>query len=299
MQRSTQEHVILAGNPGTGKSTLLNSLLQKVVFQSGWSTGTGKTILCQRYQHIDGKVYCDTPGLADMNIKEQAAEEIFQLLSNVVNIRLVFVITLEAGRVKPADVASIHTILNACKEAEIENRFGIVFNKMPLSSFQRLQPDDKRKLAACFYHEKFSTDLVFFNPYVEDLVDEDNVFASQRIANELQAFVSSIPLMTLKNVVPLPMEHYAADLERLELELNAIRNASMAQLDEMRQKISCDSSATMPPFSAIGHDQALVLPEEHWRCTNCNHLNLKPQVGPLVQSGQEHERYATESKISM
>lgn len=38
-------HIIVLGNPGVGKSTILNSLIGKVVFSSGVSVGTGRACL--------------------------------------------------------------------------------------------------------------------------------------------------------------------------------------------------------------------------------------------------------------
>ena len=234
VRRSTQEHVILAGNPGAGKSTLLNSLIRKIEFQSGWSAGTGKTVICKKYQHTDGKVYCDTPGLADVNISQEAADAIFQLLSSVLTMKLIFVVTLEGGRVKPADVASILAILNACTETDVHNKFGVVINKMSGRGLQRLTQDEKTKLAACF-QGKFSTDSVYYNVFVPDFEDAENVLPAVN-DHRFYDFVHSIPTMTLNKVLPLKIEYFAEDMERLEVELGVIMNSSAAELDQLQER---------------------------------------------------------------
>ena len=65
---------------------------------------------------LEKKVFLgDTPGLSDLEMREKAGREIKAVLSKVGLYRLVFVLTLEAGRVKPDDATTIRLILNALK----------------------------------------------------------------------------------------------------------------------------------------------------------------------------------------
>jgi hypothetical protein len=57
----------------------------------------------------------DTPGLADVSMREQAAREIESALKKDGNYSIFFMITLEAGRVKPEDVTTINTVMDAVK----------------------------------------------------------------------------------------------------------------------------------------------------------------------------------------
>ena len=57
-------HILLMGNPGKGKSTLLNGLIGKVTFKSGFAQFGGLTYELAKHE-VDGVMYMDTPGLDD------------------------------------------------------------------------------------------------------------------------------------------------------------------------------------------------------------------------------------------
>ena len=61
---SGKEFFLFIGNPGVGKSTILNGILMEARFKSGFSPGKGLTSVLQ-CEEKNGKIYVDTPGLAD------------------------------------------------------------------------------------------------------------------------------------------------------------------------------------------------------------------------------------------
>ena len=80
--------VIAIGNPGSGKSTTLNYLAQKVVFRSGPSIGSGLTyqldtetvpLACKNGKKVQ-VTFCDTPGLNDARKRIAAGEAISKAL---------------------------------------------------------------------------------------------------------------------------------------------------------------------------------------------------------------------------
>lgn len=90
------------GNPGAGKSTILNALLGQVVFTSGPSIGHGlkKNAISSS---ANGIQFFDTPGLDDSRYRDDAAAEISRVLNGGENIILLFVVTLESGRIRPGE----------------------------------------------------------------------------------------------------------------------------------------------------------------------------------------------------
>ena len=74
-----QQYRLFIGNPGAGKSTLANCIAKRVLFKSGISFGSGKTKKLDKTEH-EGIEYLDTPGLADINIRQSAATAITKAL---------------------------------------------------------------------------------------------------------------------------------------------------------------------------------------------------------------------------
>lgn len=117
------------GNPGSGKSTILNGIADKVIFKSGISIGTGLTTVLQKYEHEGVSLY-DTPGLADIKFKKQAGTELDKLLEKKIPLKIAFVVTLERGRVRPEDALTINLVLEAIRNVDTNDRFGVIINQV-------------------------------------------------------------------------------------------------------------------------------------------------------------------------
>lgn len=146
---AVKSFTIFLGNPGTGKSTLLNGLAGEIVFECGMSFGQGLTSMLQLHQSKDGVFLGDTPGLSDFVLRKQAAKEIQNALSQDGEYRLIFCIVLEAGQVRPDDIASLEMILECVK---IDVPFGILINKMDDDVYNYVSSNDRiqKRLMAYF-----------------------------------------------------------------------------------------------------------------------------------------------------
>jgi len=131
-----QKHVVMIGSRGVGTSTLSNCLMNSRVehglssnemFQSGiFSSGTSSKL---NSKELSDTIYITTPGLDNTQKQtiEEAAEEITKALKKDGDYQIVFVVTLESGRLRHPDVTMIKLVLDSAKEITY---YGVIFNKI-------------------------------------------------------------------------------------------------------------------------------------------------------------------------
>ena len=135
--------IIAIGNPGAGKSTVLNGLAGEILFKSGISIGDGLTYKLDERKNSRG-TFLDTPGLADNTHRENAGKEISNALRKGGNFKILFFVMTESGRIVQQDVTTLRLVLDAAPE--IGNRYGIIINKLPKNVAIALQnPKDGSK----------------------------------------------------------------------------------------------------------------------------------------------------------
>jgi len=127
---ATQKPVLtLIGNPGSGKSTILNGMAGVLHFPSGLSLVKGCTTTIS-YFETDRHLLCDTPGLADIITRQEAAQQLQGLLHRSIPIKLAFVVTLKNGRVSNDDCDSIDIVLSAFPAEFANDSFGVIINQV-------------------------------------------------------------------------------------------------------------------------------------------------------------------------
>lgn len=126
---------MLWATPAPAKSTILNGLVgtaargPRMPFRSGLSVASGRTIALQT-DVVGGVRYSDTPGLDDVALKRRAAAAIADAVCLGGAVRLLFVLTMEAGRVRGANLATIRIVLDALTAAgvDVDGRFSVALN---------------------------------------------------------------------------------------------------------------------------------------------------------------------------
>ncbi len=182
---TTPDILLFVGNPGSGKSTIINALAKKNVVNSGFSIGSGLTKDFSQTVHIhEGKQYLliDTPGLHDIDSMERPAREIENALKLGGNYKIFFVITLEAGRCNDSDLMTIQRILGAINLGEIQ--YNVIVNKVSRNTKANLINHDVQDMLKEISHKAQN---IFFIDWDQKLVDENNVFF--QLSPEFEKFI--------------------------------------------------------------------------------------------------------------
>jgi len=225
---ATRITTIFCGNPGGGKSTLLNSFFGRKVFESGVSIGKRLTTVLQTEKDSAGNNWADTPGLNDPKIRDKAAAEISKGLKLGGLYRLVFVVLIDAGRVRPEDKVTMSLILDAAKIQT--NNYGIIVNKVPKKTKTRIESSktEGAELLTMLTEGMPPTQYIYLNPSNEDLVDEQNVVVAPD--PELLGFLSKIPTV---GIDPSKVEDIKAD--KYEGMLKSMREQLQAMADDNKR----------------------------------------------------------------
>ena len=216
VERADGGAILCIGNPGSGKSTILNSTIGHIKFESGFSWGSGKTIKMEEHES-NGTLYIDTPGLADPKYREVSANAIIQALRKEMKMKILFVVTLEGGHVRQQDQVTTRLVLEAIKDEIGENDYGIIVNKVPVSEAVNAKSLIKEEL---FFHKSDTnipvSDRIFL--LLEDMTktEEDNVLL--HLPQDYNDFLQNVPSIHIPsvNVLDIDWNKY----ERLQNEIN-------------------------------------------------------------------------------
>ena len=208
------QYRLFIGNPGTGKSTLANCIAECILFKSGISIGFGKTHRLDRKEY-NGITYLDTPGLADINMRQDAARSITEALKQDGYYQIFFVVTLSAGRVRPEDLTPLWLVL---LNAPSIKSFSIIINKVSPREYDTLQKNSKnsrlfRPLELMGESLKY---MIFLSKYNQLLDDAEDTISSYP---ELVKFAQDTPWEyvdpSLVNYIPGDDESFKKKLDSL------------------------------------------------------------------------------------
>jgi len=200
------------------------------VFKSGISTGGGLTTCLQWHDHGNIR-FGDTPGLSDTVNRRQAAAEITKALQQDGRYRLVFVCTVEAGRIRPDDVTTIDAVLEAIKDDTFP--YGIVINKASARFIANytLDKDVNEIIRASLNYGHRPTERIFLLPLDKELEDVDNAVTKSH--PDFLQFISEMTphMLPAHRVKAVDVDDFEAKKQKFELEI-----AQMKSDRDRRQK---------------------------------------------------------------
>jgi len=254
-----ESHVIVVGDPGTGKSTFLNALVGSGTFEAGLSRRSGLT-KCIQSVVIDGTRYSDTPGLDDTALKEQAARAIVEAVQKGGNVKLFFILTMEAGRLRPSNLATIRMVLKAlqARDIAVTKRFYVVINKVTPGELDMWTSDPKvdakEELTEEIALAAEPADLRFL-PDSTALRDRKNAIHPDRrliVGFVDQAVTMGVPAGT---TIELRVDQLDAETARLEKQLRRRRR----RMRRAAHAVSLTAKVAIPLIGAAGGLAALPL----------------------------------------
>lgn len=138
----------------------------------------------------------DTPGLEDPNFREEAAKQISHTLKQGGYYRVVFVLTLKSGRVRPHDITVINLVLESAPEIK---QYGVIVNKLSERVIKTLVRDSNNRIIRLLSimsgqasHKSFSIPFLLQN--FEELEDLGDVTME---LPELEQLMRMLPCMNL------------------------------------------------------------------------------------------------------
>jgi energy-coupling factor transporter ATP-binding protein EcfA2 len=232
-----RENRLFLGNPGTGKSTLINCLLGSTQFKSGLSWGGGLTQDYQRFEKA-GIAYMDTPGLADETIQVQAAQAITMALKQSGNYKLFFFVRLHNGRVVSEDLVTLERVLDSIEAGDLNYKFTIVINCVGDRQYESLaKRGDEFKTIKTLINRRYLTESFCFVPRIEALEERSN--AVVELPREVRDFLDNeAPEITVDEcqVRPIAVDGFAAQTQEIKNELERLRKDHVALQRTMREQ---------------------------------------------------------------
>ena len=224
-------NITFCGNPGVGKSTIVNLLCAKPMFKSGESTsGRGITDRNQSVQMEFGALV-DTPGVFDC-VMRNAASIVNEAIAMSEKQLFCFVVTSDAGRFHDDDAKCIRGVLAATgvEPSRLNDKFMIVINKCSRIAMGKDMSDiTKGSLAP------FSTSLIHKIP-----MHSNRVSLANSLVSLWDSFMNTEPALVYRSAVQnleITPQGIDANLARATLQRHTMKQNAMSRAKSFRLKV--------------------------------------------------------------
>lgn len=230
-----------------GKSTILNTLIGSVEFPSGLSFVEGFTKCTAKVEQVIGEetyILVDTPGLDDLHAREEAAREISSALSvSEARFRIIFTVTLEAGRVRASDMATLDAVVTGLDNAGLSmaGRFSVLINKCEKSVYEMLE--DYTQAYTIMSHFNYICHVTHVGkiPEIAAARGARNTKLQVSLRESLREFIANAPEVETRAgfQVTVPIDLYERRKGELTAEIRMLENA----LSKVSYRLAGEASA--------------------------------------------------------
>lgn len=204
-------------------------------------------------KELGGRIFIDTPGLADKKLREEAAQTITEALQRGGMFKICFVVTLDSGRPRPDDLCTMKLVMDAAKIPE--NRYGVNFNKLSPEAMRILRNEvqKRRRLLETLFGDVKPTKFVFFNEVEPALNDPDDALVE--LPSGLGMFIKEMLALFVCEVSSVSGEDFEAQRAHAEQRLAEQRATMERQAEEERQKARQEEEEYQQKFAGVAGDE--------------------------------------------
>jgi len=185
-------------------------------------------------KEINGVSYIDTPGLSDVELRKQAAEEISKALKSNGIFRIFFVCTLEAGRIRPDDQTTMSLVLES---ADVKtDQYSIIINKVNKGELNKIAAE-KEKFYTLLNHGVPGTRSVFFHMNNVDIAGEDD--SKFNMTEQFAYFIENAPCIEIfpTQVKDIPEDRFEQMKNMFESVINQLKEDNKKLREEQAEQI--------------------------------------------------------------
>ena len=213
-------------------------MAKTALFKSGVSFGKGMTYQLDKKTH-NGITYLDTPGLADIKMRKEAAKAITDGLKNYGIYQIFFVVTLEAARLRATDLATIKLVLENVKDI---TSYSLIINKLSKRVHDNFHESNRKEVKNLASELDFEVGMNRDPPKLllllnnAKLYDAENEFMK---LDNLDEFVNEAPCVKLQpsnvNDIPGDNKSFEEAVASVTGELDQLRSDKEKMIEQIKK----------------------------------------------------------------